>query len=49
VNELSDRAAELMAEDQAGERATLPLPLLRESLEPNVLSEDDATEVKAVR
>jgi hypothetical protein len=49
LDELPDRAAKLMAEDKAGKRATLPLPILRESLETNVLGEDDAAELTGVR
>jgi hypothetical protein len=49
LDELPDRAAELMAEDKAGKRATLPLPILRERLETNVSGEDDASELTGVR
>jgi len=44
LDELPDRAPELMTEEEAGERPPLPLPLFRERLEPNVLGENEATE-----
>jgi hypothetical protein len=44
-DELPNRAAELVAEDEAGERAALSLPILRERFEANVLGEDDAAKL----
>ena len=48
LDELANRAAELMAEHEPSERATLSLPIFRECLETNVLGEDDAPELVGV-
>lgn len=45
ANVLADRAAELVAKEQAGKRSVLPLPRLRQNHEADILGDDHATEL----